>query len=127
MENLNLILFIGIAAPLGMMVLVCKERAGRVILFLLFGMTICLLCGEIDGRLLPLTGYTEVYFTCNISPVTEELFKALPVIIYAFVDKPERQLLLESAIAVGVGFAVQENAYILASSPETLSIVLGII
>ena len=39
----------------------------------------------------------------------EEILKAIPILIYAFIKKPERQDLLEGGLSVGLGFAIIEN------------------
>ena len=48
MEDLLLIIFIGIAAPLAMMLLICKGDTRRLLLFLLFGMTVCYATGWLN-------------------------------------------------------------------------------
>lgn len=57
----------------------------------------------------------------------EEFCKAIPIVFFALVIQPKKQVLLECAFAVGVGFAVQENAYILARYSTDASLFLAII
>lgn len=45
---------------------------------------------ELNGLLLRLTDSTILYFTTNVTPITEELVKVLPVIYYAYVFSDDR-------------------------------------
>lgn len=127
MGNLNLILCISIIAPLAMMLFVYKGRSRVSLLFLLIGVLVCLFCGELDGIIVRKVSCSQLWFKCNVTPLVEEIFKALPIFVYAFLFRPKKQTLLESSIAVGVGFAVLENAFILASSVGAVSIPLALI
>jgi RsiW-degrading membrane proteinase PrsW (M82 family) len=53
------------------------------------------------------------YLTTNITPMTEELIKALPVLVFAIFISSERQKLLTIAFMTGLGFALLENGTIL--------------
>lgn len=121
MANLNLSLFISIIIPLCMLLILVKGNSRTLVLFFIFGITICLICGWLNGNLV--NYFEEIrYFTINISPITEEVCKAIPIIIYAFLYKPGRQQLLECGMAVGIGFAVLENASILAGNVGLITI-----
>ncbi len=125
MANLNLFLFISIVIPLCMLLILVTGKSRRLVLFFIFGITTCLFCGELNGILVNFFD-SITYFTVNISPITEELCKALPVIIYAFLYKPQRQQLLECGVAVGIGFAVLENAFVLAGNAGSITIGLAV-
>ena len=127
MGNLNLILFISFAAPLLMTLFVCKGKARTLLTFLFVGMTVCLYCGEFSAIIIKLIPFDYRYYTSNFTPLFEEFFKALPILLYAFMFKPKKRTLLESSILVGVGFAVLENAFILASSAGSVSVVNALI
>ena len=108
-----------------MLLILVTGKSRRLVLFFILGITACLFCGELNGILV---SYFESiqYFTVNISPITEELCKAFPVIVYAFMYKPKRQQLLECGVAVGIGFAVLENAFILANNAYYITIGLAV-
>lgn len=110
MAGFNLRIFISLAAPLAMTLFVCRGRARRFALFLLIGMTVTLLAGYWNGFINGVSGYPSRYFSSVIGPFSEELFKLLPLLVYTFAVKPRRETLLECAVAVGVGFAILENA-----------------
>ncbi|HBL40634.1 MAG TPA: PrsW family intramembrane metalloprotease [Ruminococcaceae bacterium] len=127
MGNLNLILFISIVAPLAMMLLIYKGKSRTSLLFLLLGILVCLFCGEFSSLVMQQLPFDRRFFTVNFTPLFEEIFKAFPILVYSFLYKPKRQTLFESSIAVGVGFAILENAFILASDISQVSILLALI
>ena len=126
MENLNLILFISFAAPLLMTLFITKGKLRTGLVFLFIGTVVCLFCGEFNTFALKLSPYDMRYFTSNFTPLFEEIFKALPILFYAFVFKPKKKTLLECSILVGVGFAVLENAFILGGAASGVSIGLAL-
>lgn len=126
MESPALMLFICLAAPLSMMLFVFKGKSRAILGFLLTGIFMCLFAGEIDGFILSRTNLSVRFLTVNVTPIVEEILKALPIVFIAFLIKPDRQFLLEGAIAVGVGFATMENACLLLNSSVALSVGLTV-
>ena len=62
----------------------------------------------------PLRSYTLFkphYLT--VPPVTEELLKALPVLVFAVFFSDDRKDILPTAMSVGIGFSILENTAIL--------------
>ena len=127
MENLNLILFLSIAAPLAMMLAVCQKRSRSVLLFLLLGTCVCLFSSEFSGILFSILPFSSQYLTINITPLTEEVLKAIPLLIFVFMYEPEDKYVYECSIAIGVGFAILENAFILSQNINAVSIPLALI
>ena len=123
MGNLNLIFFISFALPLIMSFFICKNRVRAANVFLLIGMCVCLFCGELSAVVLRALPYDKRFFTSNIVPFFEEVFKAFPILVYVFVCAPERRELYECAVMDGIGFAVLENAFILGGSAAYVSVV----
>ncbi len=109
MQSLNLMLFICLAAPLSMMLFIFKGRSRAILGFLITGIFLCLFAGEINGYILNNTSLSLHFITVNVTPITEEILKALPILFAAFFLKTSRQSLLEGSVAVGVGFATMEN------------------
>ena len=126
MENVNLISYIAIAVPLSGVLLFCERKSRTTLFFLLIGMTVCLFCGEVNTLIYRALPLPEELFVTNISPITEEVFKALPILAYAFLYYPSRRNLLVCSFALGVGFAVLENTVIISSS-ESISLWLALI
>ena len=121
MASPHLMLFICLAAPLSMMFFVLKGRSKALLGFLLTGIFMCLFAGEINGFIRNNVFHTLRYLTVNVTPIVEEILKAIPIVFLAFFFKPKKQLLLECSIAVGVGFATMENACLLFDSGSILS------
>ena len=113
MQSLNLMLFICLAAPLSMMLFIFKGRSRAILGFLITGIFLCLFAGEINGCILNRTALSLHFITVNLTPITEEILKALPILFAAFFLKAPRQTLLEGSVAVGVGFATMENICLL--------------
>lgn len=120
-EHAHLMIFVCIATPLSMMLFVFKGRAKAVLGFLLAGIFMCLFAGEINGLIQKVTDLPMSFLTVNVTPVTEEILKALPIVFMAFLLKPGRGSLLEYSIAAGVGFATLENACMLFDYSSSLS------
>lgn len=123
MENAHLMIFICLVVPLSMMFLIFKGSARPTLGFLLTGLFMCLFAGEINGLIYNNTVLSMRYLTVHITPIVEEVLKAIPVVMVAFIFKPKRQFLLEGAIAIGVGFATLENTCLLFDSASALSAV----
>lgn len=107
--------------PMIMMTFIFTGKARKNTMFLLIGLAVAVAAAYINALFgaLPFSGK---YYSSNIGPIVEELVKAIPVLIYAFVKKPNRQDLLESGLSVGVGFAIIENAYYMARYPEKITV-----
>ena len=120
MDNINVIyiLFVSIFVPILLMALLVEEKARLPILFMLVGIFVSVFASEVNGLLektLPLSKYE---MTVTVTPVTEEIFKALPVFYYALVLSDKKEKLFTASMATGVGFAVLENAFYLLNSPN---------
>lgn len=121
MEDLALNLFISIAVPLSMMLLIFEKRSKKVLLFLIIGLFVALFAGELNGVLLEIpSSLSEHYYYDNISPTIEELLKAIPILLFALLLKPGKQTLIECSVSVGVGFAILENAVIFANAAGSI-------
>ncbi len=127
MENLIYILYICMFVPLLLSLPLIHKTSRRIMVFLLIGISAALFISEINGLMLRLLGYNTPYVTTTVTPVTEEIIKAIPVLIYAFVVSDDQKKLIASSFAVGIGFALFENTYILVTSVDAVSIEWAII
>lgn len=127
MDSMSYILFICIAVPLGMMLIPIEKKSRKIVASLLAGMFLCLFVSEVNGLLLRVTGNTMLYLTTNVTPVTEEFVKVLPVIYYAYFFSDDRKSVTTVAFATGVGFAMLENIIILMQHIETANILFALI
>ena len=107
------VIFLCIALPLGLMLPSLERRSRRLVFFLLLGMMAALTAYEIDSILYPLSGLDAIQFSQTVPPVTEELLKALPVLVFAVFFSDDRKDILPAAMSVGIGFSILENTAIL--------------
>lgn len=113
MEGVNYIIFICFALPFILGIPIVRRNTRIILLFILIGMCCCLFISEINGLLYRALNQDMFYITTNITPITEEVIKTIPVLIFAIFISREREELLTVAFMTGLGFALIENSTIL--------------
>ncbi|MEE1050054.1 MAG: PrsW family glutamic-type intramembrane protease, partial [Clostridia bacterium] len=126
MDNMIYILFISISIPLLLMALLMEKKARLPILFMIIGIFVSVFASEVNGLLSNLLSMDTYSMTVIVTPVSEELLKALPVLYYAVVISDKRERLFTASMAIGIGFALLENAYFLLNS-DNFTIIIAII
>ncbi|MCR5201576.1 MAG: PrsW family intramembrane metalloprotease [Lachnospiraceae bacterium] len=112
--TIEYICFICIIVPLIMMTITLPGKGRLIIGSMGMGLFISLLSSEVSGAIIRELKISDMlYITTNITPLIEEILKALPILIYAFLFAERREILLSCAFGIGVGFAVLENIVIL--------------
>ena len=96
-------------------------------IYILIGVCVSLFVSEINSRLLSAFNNDMLFVTTTLTPVTEEIVKALPVLLFAFVFSDDREKLLPISFATGIGFALFENTVILVQNIDNVSILWAII
>ena len=146
---MNYVYFICIMIPALLSLFVLEKPSRLVFGCFLTGISICLFTSEANDILFGLIGESTDYFTTTISPVTEEIAKAIPILAIAFLmnersDHPGtkdlvqrktdgsqalktkavdfRKKIVQASFAVGLGFAVMENITILTRVTPTDSV-----
>ena len=114
MDNITYVLYICFLIPMLLSLLIMEKKSRLVVGFVLLGTTVCLFVGELNTYLYNVIGKDMVYYTTTIAPITEELVKAAPILVYAVAFPVDRQKLVQGAFAVGLGFAIMENVTMLA-------------
>ena len=117
MENLIYILFVSVFVPILLMACLIEKKARQPIIFVLIGIFVSVFASELNGlfsSLLPMSIYE---ITIIVTPITEEILKAIPILIFATVFYAKKEALFTASMAVGIGFAVLENAYYLLNYP----------
>ena len=114
-------------APLLLSLPLMKSSSRRVMIYILIGITVSLFISEVNSRLLVLFNKDMLFVTTTITPATEEIIKALPILLYAFLFSDDREKLLPIAFATGIGFALFENTVILVQNIDNVSIIWAII
>ncbi len=95
------------------MLFLLEKNARLVVGFMIIGITLCLYISGVNGMFLSLFGGDLFFVTTTITPITEEIIKALPIVFFAFVFSDRRETLVAISLAVGIGFAILENSFIL--------------
>ena len=123
MANVSVILFLCIAVPIAPVLALLPDKRSRLFLgFLLTGTAMCLFAAEINALLLRAFGGDMLYVTTNITPISEEILKGIPVLFFAWAVSDDRDSLVSIAFAVGLGFALLENLVILTQNLRSVSI-----
>ena len=123
MENLTIILFLCVVLPMLPALFLLPDRRSKLFLgFLLGGTAVCLISAALNSALLPVFHGERTYLTTNITPITEEICKSLPLLYYAWVVSDDRNELLSLSFAMGLGFALLENLVILTGSISSVSL-----
>jgi RsiW-degrading membrane proteinase PrsW (M82 family) len=111
--------FFCIAGPLLIGLFLLKGETRRFIGFFGLGILACLLASYVNGfvALFTNTGYaslTSAQIMVQVTPICEEVMKALPVFVFVALALPKREDIIGVALAVGLGFATFENICYLA-------------
>ena len=113
MGNIIYVLFVSISVPVLLMALLVEKKARLPVLFMLIGIVVSVFAGEVNGVISKVLSMDLYSVTVIVTPVSEELLKALPLLYYALVISDKRERLFTASMAIGIGFAVLENAYYL--------------
>ena len=127
MDNLVYVIFICFVAPLALMTLMLRGRSRLLVGYMLIGIFVSLFVSELNTILLGLCGGDVLYVSTTITPISEEIVKALPVLFFAIVFSDKREKVLPIAFATGVGFAMFENMVILVKNVDNVTIGWAII
>ena len=113
MDNLIYILFVSVFIPILLMAFLIEKKARQPIVFVLIGIFVSVFAAEVNGLLCALLPMSTFEITIIVTPITEEILKAIPILVFATVLTAKRESLFTASMAVGIGFAVLENAYYL--------------
>ena len=113
MDDMIYILFISIFVPIMLMANLIEKKARLPLVFVLVGIFISLFAAEVNSILRSLLPLSHYELTIIVTPMTEEILKALPILFYALVISDKAETLFTASMATGIGFAVLENIYYL--------------
>ena len=122
MDNITYVLYICFLIPMALSLFIMQKKSRLTVAFILIGTTVCLLASEVNNHVYLNINRDMLYFTTTVSPVTEELLKALPILLYALFISDDRQKLAQSAFAVGLGFAITENMIMITQNLYSIDI-----
>ena len=113
MDNLIYILFVSVFVPIFLMACLLEKKARQPIIFVLVGIFVSVFAAEFNGLLCKILQMNIYEITIIVTPMTEEILKAVPIFIYATMVTDKKEAIFTASMAVGIGFAVLENAYYL--------------
>ena len=126
-SNLSLVMYVCFLIPMLLSLFSLGRRERLAVGSILVGATVCLAVSGLNAHLYVLTGRDMLYYTTTISPVVEEIVKALPVLIYAFAVSSDRDRLISISFAVGLGFAIMENMIIFTQNLSDMNVMWAIV
>ena len=116
------LILICFAVPLLLLMTLLDRRSRLLVGFMLLGMLVAVSSYEINSTAQFLLGMSGREISVKVAPVVEELLKALPVLFYAALVCDDRRQLLPLGMSVGIGFALLENAYLLITYAEQVTL-----
>ena len=118
MDSIIYILFVAIFIPILLMALLVEKKARLPIAFMLVGIFVSVFASEVNALLANSLNMSMYDITVVVTPMTEEILKALPILYYALFMSDKKEKLFTASMATGIGFAVLENAYYLLNYPD---------
>ena len=111
MDSLIYILFVSIFVPILLMTCLVEKKARHPLVFVLIGIFLSVFASEINAYLRNILPMTSFEVTIIVTPISEEILKALPILFFASILSPKKEAVFTAAMAIGIGFAVLENAF----------------
>ncbi len=122
MDNLIYILFICTVAPMCLMLMILRGKSKLITGYMVIGIFVSLFVSELNAILLSFFDNDLIYVTTAVTPISEEFFKAIPVLIYAIAFSDNRDRVLPISFSLGIGFGMFENMVILVQNIENVSL-----
>ncbi len=126
MDSLILIITICIAIPLAFSLILLDSHARLFVGFIIVGAAVCVIASFVNTYVVSNSGLSSLYMSTNIIPLVEEVLKATPVLIFAYLVSDKWKTLMSIAIATGIGFAIVENIFIFIQNDASLSVVWAV-
>lgn len=116
------VILICIAVPLLLLMTLMDARSRLLTGFMLVGMLTAASAYEINSTVQVMFWMTGQEVSVRVAPVIEELLKAVPILFYSVAVSDDRKILLPLSMAVGIGFSILENAYLLTAYIDQVTI-----
>ena len=102
-------IYICLAAPLLVALFVVHRYRRQSLLFILAGITACLLSSYISTFIANVLEADPQSASLEISPVVEEIMKLFPLVFYLLAFEPPKGEITGEALMIAIGFATLEN------------------
>ena len=128
MQANEVIIYLCIVLPIIPIIFAMRDDySKRFMLFMVLGLTICLVSSQINTLLMDYLDMNVLYYSTTISPINEEILKAIPLIYFALFYAKKDDEILPLAYAIGIGFAILESIVIYCNNISSLTISWSII
>lgn len=118
-------IFTCLAIPLILSLFFTKGRTRSFTLFVVIGMSVCLLSAYVSSFFMGYYGVSGTVAAIEITPICEEVMKLLPLLFFLLIFEPKPQELPGAALAIAVGFATFENVcYLTENGAENFTFLL---
>ena len=102
-------IFICLAAPLLVSLPFLRGTSRFFIWHFTMGMAVCLVCAYFNSFFTVLGGHDNLDAVIIVAPIVEEIGKFLPLLYITVLFAPNHRRMMDSAMAIGTGFATFEN------------------
>ncbi|MGN0793474.1 MAG: PrsW family glutamic-type intramembrane protease [Aristaeellaceae bacterium] len=118
-------IFLCLALPLILSLFFSQGRARSFTLFIVAGMSACLLSAYVSSFFMGYCGASPRVAVIEITPVCEEILKLLPLLFFLLIFEPQPRALTAAALGIAVGFATFENVcYLTENGAEDFTFLL---
>jgi len=108
--------------PLLLLMTMLNKQSRLLLGFVLGGMVLAVCAYEINSLVCTLFQLSGQELSITAAPMIEEILKALPVLYFAILVSDDRKLVLQLAMASGIGFAILENAFLMITYVDQVDI-----
>lgn len=122
MNEMIIIVFLCIVVPISLLCGLLEKRSRNIVLSVITGCTACLFAAYLNTWICDITKCSDYYRTTSIAPFVEEILKFIPIFIFSKRVSTKKQYLLSIAFAVGMGFTIIENAFMLLTSLKNATV-----
>ena len=113
METNELIIYLCIVLPMIPVIFAMRDKfSRRFMLFMVIGLTICLVSAQINTLLMEQLAISELNYSISFSPIIEEILKATPLIFFILAFAKKGDEVVPLAFAIGLGFGILESTII---------------
>jgi len=118
-------IFVCIVIPLLLLLIVADKNTRSPVIFLILGMLAALVSVFLNALAMIIYNYDNLQIGLYVAPITEEVLKVIPLIIYVLIKKPTLRKSIVVAVTIGVGFATIENiVYLITYGVSDFSFIL---
>lgn len=118
-------ILICIAVPMLIVIFFLRDNPRALVISFILGMILSLTSAYVGGFAAMVSDMSPEDVSVFISPVIEEAFKFLPLIMYLLMIEPADERLFVTGLGIGSGFATFENCcYILNYGAESFTYIL---